>query len=294
MVLDVTNAATVQSGMNPAKRLAIMDLLYPGDQITTPSGSKVLVVFTADQHRAEVQPGMKATLTRDRFTPETAAKRIDSNHSPIVAERLQELQRSGRGATAVLRSPAVKPSEKVIIPIPDSTVLSDRPTLTWPKVDNAKNYRVELLAGGSGRLLWRREMLKENTLPFPKEEKELTRGRIYRWRVYAEDDKDDIHEVANTEFLVASKNQHDELQQLAPLIAQEAPVADLVLAALTFERERANHEALITYERLAKLSPHEAAFHAACAQLYERAGRPEDAKKAWAKAKELGYVGMDR
>jgi Flp pilus assembly protein TadD len=63
---------------------------------------------------------------------------------------------------------------------------------------------------------------------------------------------------------------------------------------LTFERERANHEALITYERLAKLSPHEAAFHAACAQLYERAGRPEDAKKAWAKAKELGYVGMDR
>jgi hypothetical protein len=293
MVLEVTGAAQIKKGADAPSRLAAMDLVYADQQIITPAGGKVLLVFLGDQQLEEVQPSTTAIIAKDKCTPDGAAKRLDAKQSPLVIDRLQELHRSGKAATAVFRGTAsVKPSDKLIIPIPEATVLSQKPDLTWPKWPNAKQYRVELMAGGSGRLLWRRENLDatKNTLAYPEQEKELTRGRVFRWRVYVEDDKGDVHEVLAAEFLVASQSQHAELQQLAPLIAPDASVPNLVLAALAYERERASQEALGIYERLVKLAPYEVAFQTACAQLYESAGRLEEAKKAWAEAEKCGYV----
>jgi Flp pilus assembly protein TadD len=92
-----------------------------------------------------------------------------------------------------------------------------------------------------------------------------------------------------SDFTIASASAIEALRQLRPL-ASSSDSADVLLAALTYEGYEVQGEALALYERLCRLAPREAAFHAARAALYERAGRREDAERAWTEAKKLGFV----
>lgn len=100
---------------------------------------------------------------------------------------------------------------------------------------------------------------------------------------------DERKPLAGGEFYFVTAAKADELKALEPLAKSSIP-ADVLLAAAIYEGNRVYEEALRLYERLCQLSPREPVYHAVRAALYEQVGRTEEAKEAWAKAAQLGYV----
>jgi tetratricopeptide (TPR) repeat protein len=174
-----------------------------------------------------------------------------------------------------------------VTPIAGASILADQPTFTWPMDAKAKTYRVEVGYKG-GRTLWIEEKVTEVRLPYPATQKPLARGREYRWQVWAVNE-DEVHPLAAEGFFVVSAAVAEAMKALQAL-ATSADAADLVLAAATYEAYEVYDEALAVYERLCRQVPQQPALHAARAALYERAGRQDEAKKAWAEAVKLGFV----
>jgi hypothetical protein len=289
MVLTTKRAVTLERGGDKPRHVGAMDLLGPGDRVRVPDGGEALLVFLGDGHRERLRKKGDVTVNETGCAPAGAVERLEGPRLPADSLRgLREMAVSGRGAVGVPRGEAA-PTPQVVTPMFGATVLSDRPSLSWPAASGATGYRVELLSGAEGqdeRVLWKAET-KEPRLDYAAKEKPLRPGLKYRWRVAAllGDEKEE-RVVDNSKFLVATKREMEALAKVRPLASSKDP-DDLVLAAATYEAYGAYGEALALYEKLAARFPDEANFQAALANYNERAGRPDGAKAAREKAAEL-------
>jgi hypothetical protein len=254
-------------------------LLAPGARVTVPAGSSAMLVYFAGGVRERVKPSKEVTIGKDGGAPADAVERL----KPVpatVAPILRGLRTvpGRRSGLTVARSEVPPGGAPAVTPIDDATVLTDRPALSWPSSANAKSYRVRMTVDGSGRVVWEANAPGPR-LAYPEAKPPLTRLRRYIWKVSDDSGKP----VAEGHFFVASEIRARAAADLAALASADDPV-DVLTAALGYEALGALDNALAAYERLAKLNPDERAYSYALADLYNLAGRLEEAKAARASA----------
>jgi hypothetical protein len=290
MVLKVQGQPTRTRNQGTPQRLWVMDRLHAGDRLVVPPAGSLLLFFD-DGHKERVLPGRTVTVTVRGCDPGDAVERLKDPRLPRRAlAGLRDELHAGRMGGASLRGGPGKASLPVLTPLPGSVVLTGRPDLSWPAVPGAEGYAVQLATGPAGPeevRLWRVET-KENHLPFPEKQPALKEFE-HRWAVTARlkggEDKQVVDPGVAT-FTVALPSERKLLAALKPL-AQSSDVADLLLAASTYESRKAYGEALRLYERLAGLLPREPCLQEALANYYERAGRHDAAQKARERARAL-------
>lgn len=284
MILTTQGTVTLERG--PVKQpLRAMDLLRPGDVLRADDGEAVLVLLD-DGRRERLKSKSKAVVTEKGCTP-AAVERQDK--VKLLARQLaglRDLANSSRAGVGVLRGEP-PPTPQVVTPMYGATLLTDKPTLSWLPTDKADSYQVQLWSGDGQRQIWRATTDKAR-LAYPEKQKALKPGTKYLWRVRARMGEDtDLGQVVDSKFSTATKAEADELAALKPLAAS-TEVADLLLAAVTYEAHGLYDEALALYEKLAEKQPAEANFQVALASYYERGGRTDQARAAREKAKKLG------
>jgi hypothetical protein len=202
-------------------------------------------------------------------------ERLKPPKEKAVQVGLGELGPDSRIGSAIFRSDA----GKLVTPFTGTTILSDRPSLTWQPAEKVISYQVQLLKAGSKVEVWKVET-KEPKLAYPEKKKPLQRGRKYVWKVTAttrEKGFEGFADVVSSEFFVATARVAEELEKVRPLAAS-TDMGDLLLAAVAYEAKGCCAETLEIYQKLAKLAPEEVGYHRALAFLYERAGQTEKAK----------------
>jgi tetratricopeptide (TPR) repeat protein len=286
MVLEIKGQVSLQPAKGKARPLQEGDLLYPGDRLTAADEGQATLYFRAGNRRERLKPKQQATVGEGGCNPATAVeelKKVGAEKKAIV-DGLNEVDAHSSGTTTVFRG-APKDKKPAVTPIDHSRVLSDQPVLLWPAVPKAKSYKVEMMLQSTGRVIWRADS-EMPRLVYPAKEKSLRRDREYLWRALWVAEDGEIKQCANAGFYVVPAEVVAEMEKLRNLATGNDP-ADLFLVALTYDAQEFYGEALEVYEKLCKLVPKKAVFHAARAVLYERAGRGEDARKARAEAEKL-------
>jgi hypothetical protein len=287
MVLTTKGTVTRERGKDQ-QPLRAMDVLRPGDVLQAADGEAVLVLLD-DGRRERLQPKSRATVSAKGCTPATAVERLENvKLSPAQLAGLRDLARSSRAGVGVLRGePPATP--QVVTPMYSTSILGTQPTFSWPPVDKADRYEVQLWSGDGQRRIWRVPTTAAR-LAYPEKQPALKPGTKYLWRVTARMGEDkDLGQVVDSKFSTATKAEAEELAALKPLAAS-ADVADVLLAAVTYEAHGVHDEALALYVKLAEKLPTEANFQIALASYYERGGLTDQAKAAREKAKHLGAL----
>jgi tetratricopeptide (TPR) repeat protein len=229
--------------------------------------------------------GGTVTIGEHNCVPPGAVVRTESRElTGKVA--LQRIQRDSRGAAGIVRGAPDRESRSAVTPSWQAVVVSDRPFLTWPVQGKDALYKITIEVAGSNRLAFR-TTTSNHSLQIP-ESNALKRGRKYLLSISSSTDGRRTQFISS-EFMVATSTEADELKQLES-IAAGSDVSALLLVATTYEAYGAVDQALQVYERLRQLSPSDPYVCAACATIYERAGRLSDAERMWEAAKKLGWT----
>jgi hypothetical protein len=268
MVVDLVGVVEIRPPDVAPVRARVGDLVYPGERLSVPENSSVVLAILRVGTREEVKPVREATVTPEGCAPPDAVARRKEHTKPIAAtlKGLRAVSDDSRKAGVGFRSGPEEPP--AITPIFGATLANDRPAFTWPPVEGATTYRIKLLSG-AGRELWRAET-KEARSAFPEGKEPLQRGYVFRWEVTDQD----FRPLASGEFSVATDSELKQLDELKAL-ADSGDRADLLATALAYRRLGAYAEAIAIYERLAKQSPDETAYREALSELYRLAGRPK-------------------
>jgi hypothetical protein len=288
VVAAVKGSVTLRHHGRPARPAAVMDPLYAGDRLAAPAEGGATVIFFANEHRERLKPKAQATVGTSGCSPAGAVeplKPLPRGASENLAGLLG-MGASGRAGATVARDPNLPPDPPRVTPMFGATLLDDRPTFTWPAFAGATGYRIHLVTGG-GKPVWG-ATTAEPRLPYPESEKPLARGREYSWYVKATVNGAEQLGV-ESRFAVILAAERVALAPLERLAASQDP-ADLLPLVIAYQRSGVYEETLALYERLAQLQPDAPFFPAAMSSLYERAGRPDDAKAARERAARLGYV----
>lgn len=291
MVLSIKGPVTLQTREGAQRPARVMDMLFAGDHLTIPANGEAHVVILGDNHRERLKPGTQVTITVAGCTPAGAVERKAAVNTAVAYQDVQRFAGGGLGAVLVLRGPRIPKKQPAVTPMFDSTVLADRPFLSWRPVDGVSQYQVRLVLGrldtdgDKDGLVWTARTT-EPRLPYPEQANPLHSGSVYSWYVIARAGQKDEQVVWRSQFWVATREEAVELAQIKPLAAGKNP-ADLLLAALTYQEYGVYDEALVLFQRLAELLPQEARFQSALANYYERAGRSQEAREALERAKKL-------
>jgi hypothetical protein len=289
MAVTSRGAVALQRGKEK-RRLGAGDYLKPGDRLQAGPGGEAVLVFFHDGHSARLKPGREVVLTTTGCSPPDAVVRVApaKKLTKALLSRLSEIGPSDRAGVVVGRG-GPPPSRRVVTPMFGSTVLTTRPSLSWQPTPGARSYRVELRTGEEGRtLLWRATTAKP-ALKYPARQKPLEYSADYSWRVTALLPGGKEKRVVQSEFMVITEADVEEVAQVKALTRGDDP-AGWLLAAVLYEQHGAYNEALPLYERLARQAPAEVNFHKALAVYYELAGRADLARKARERAEKLGAV----
>ena len=84
-------------------QLRRMDLLRPGDQVRVPASGGARLVFLADGHREQLDPGATFKITKSGGTPANAVKREKTNLPPSQLDGLRGLAASARAGVSHVR-----------------------------------------------------------------------------------------------------------------------------------------------------------------------------------------------
>lgn len=260
------------------------DFLLPGQVVSVAPGAEAVALFLLKRERRRFKPGSRATLTRDGCVPADAVERLGPAKLPRKnLTKVREIEVREGGGVGVVRGPHEGPR---ITPMLGTFVATNRPTFTWPPVDKAEEYIVELKTDGGGRN-WK-VTTKEAKLTYPEKEKPLTFEKGYVWSVKARlPGGDEKVVVEDSRFTLLFEDELKEMPPLRKLAASDDP-SELLLVAAAFEGYRLYDDALTVFEKLGRLEPRAARWQLALYHYYRRAGRPDRAKEAREKAKKLG------
>ncbi len=299
MVLRVKGEVTLaRAGEKPA-RVWSMDLLRPGDKLNVPKDAEVRLIVLDDGHKETLAADKTATMTKTGCTPAGAVARKEA--SKLGKEALENMRddiASGRLGGTLCRGPKLGETLPVLSPLPTATVLTARPTLTWPKVDDATSYVVMLSTGNDLKAQRRVFTLetKEPRLPFPPKRAAL-QPVLHRWSVAAKfkgGDEKTIVSREQGEFTVATEDQIKQLDAVKPLATSDDPT-DKLLAASAYESLGVLDEAFRLYRQLAeKPLADDARLHEIVARYYAAGGQPKLAEAARKKGTQLLHSGGRR
>jgi hypothetical protein len=286
MVVTSTAASVVKAGKGSPQPLAIMTVLSPGDELVTTDKGGVLVVFFADGHKELVKPRARVTVEAKRCVPVLNVTQVPGTKlSQQNIASLRELSLGARAGVVVARTIVATKLARAQ-PMRWETLLTDQPSFVWEEKAKVDGYLVKVFADEKpARLLWQ---AKTNSprLAYPTTEKPLIPGKPYRWQVFALPTDGGSAPIVDHQFAILPLPHQRALADLKPLVESEK-VEDVVLAARLYETLDAYEKALSLYERLTKLRPQEADFYTRLSNLYELAGRAEDAQATRDRAKKL-------
>jgi hypothetical protein len=266
------------------RKAAPRDFLWRGDRLTIPADGQAVLVFPEPGVREEVKGGAEITTDAKGVRPATAVvSRVSL--PPSVVDGLRDLRPPPDGSRAgvvVFRSAGRARAAPAVAPIVGSLVASDRPEFAWTKADRVSSYWVRLSVDGSDRELWRVEATT-NRLPFPKDQPALKRGRSYVWTVTDPDRR----QIVAGRFNVADDDEVRLLDEAVALAKKSDDASNVLAAQLVLEALGAIDRAIPVGERLSRLAPKEPSHLDSLADLYTRAGRPEEAAAARSKAEQI-------
>src|SRR5262249_47743527 len=152
-----------------------------------------------------VRAGKEITLGAQGGQPAEHVEKLARKMSDAQMDRLRELGRNSRGGVTVFRSEGAK-QPPAVRPIPGSTVLIRRPTLSWNAVPSAARYEVRLFSLSSDKPLWKSETT-ETRLPYPDKQPDLPAGVTRLWRVAALDRDGKLLMTLESRFTVAPEEE---------------------------------------------------------------------------------------
>lgn len=281
-VLEVSGAVTVEKAGKPVP-LDDGDPLRPGDKLTVPAGGTLKVFFraantaatldgpaTAEVKPAKLETTGKVTLKEAKISAK-AADGLDKEKSNLVG-----------GMTLRPFAPDPPPALR---PVVDTAMLSRTPAFEWPALAGATGYKVEVVSGVSEkkeRPVWKADAA-DRKLAYPRGERPLEPGVVYRWRVTAVLADGSTKPAATVgRFMVLDEPAAAALAELASLENSTDPT-DWLLAARAYAGWRLSDEPVRVYEKLAAARPSPGVWRA-LAKLYRQAGQIDRAKEAEAKA----------
>jgi tetratricopeptide (TPR) repeat protein len=256
--------------------------LSVGERLTVPKQGVIVIGWLSDKRLERVRGPAVATAQEGRLDG-AKPDAIKLKQTETANSSFRSLPNITTLAVTVARGvDDEKPIPPQITPINRST-LREPPCFSWPAKDGAQTYK--LTVRKINEEIWPFETAKNSAIYAGAP---LDLNVDYSWTVeVAEGGKLSEH-VGGTFKLAsdASKAEHEELAQMA--MSEE--VAVLALAAMRYERSLLYAEAIAVYEKLAATAGNTAAFHAALAELYYKAGRIDDSKRAHDKAEKLGFT----
>jgi hypothetical protein len=298
MVLSLKGAIVIEASDGAKRPAKVMDMLVTEDRLHVPADGEATLVILGDNHRERIKANSKVTVSAAGCTPASAVERQDAVNTQVAYQDVHRFAGGGLGAVIVLRGPGIQLKPPRVTPMNGSTVLTNQPALAWQPAPGVSDYQVRLVLGRldkdgePDKILWT-VSTKEAHLPYPKDAKALHFGSVYSWYVIARPGQKDEEVIWRSQFWVATREELAELTKIQPL-AGSKDAGEVLLAALTYQEYGVYEKALALFERLAKQLPKESCFQAALADYYERAGRPQEAKEALKRAKELSSAGASR
>jgi hypothetical protein len=293
MVLRSGKEATVQRDKAAARPLREMDLLQDGDELVSGKEGVTLVLLgTGNSER--LPPGKKAKIGKDGCLPKGVAELLKRKVRKANLNGLRELAMNSRGGIGVIRRDFGEAPPHGITPPNTATVVSDRPSFSWPAVEGAVSYEVEVysLMGHERKQLWKASTT-ETQLKYPAK-KALPNGKSYRWYVKAimKDDSTRMA-VSDAAFSVLDEELRPSVEALKTLAGSTNP-DDWLLAATIYESHGIYQRALPLYEKLAKERPELGNVQWTLAIYYKRLGMKEKADAARKRAEKLGVEVEER
>jgi hypothetical protein len=296
-VLAVKGKATIVEAETSDRPAAIYGTIYADERLAVAKDAEVTLVFRGDGHVERIAAPGTFTVTPDGCQPQTGVKRVHmpEKNRAVVGKISKGPRGIVQGGVVMARAAAPEPNGNSstqdselpldfapgkIRPLPDSTLLTAKPTFSWPAVPKATKYTLKLYF--LGNQVWSAESATPR-LEYSGDA--LKSGAMYSWKVTTTLDGKPAAVCAGM-FHTASKRQRAEAASIEKLLAEPEPVG-LAVAAMWYKQNGLYIEAIAVNERLAKLTP-DAAICRELAELYYQAGRDEDAIAAEAKAAELG------
>lgn len=284
-ILALKGSVLIKAADGRARAAAVYGTVFEGETLTVKDTAELTLVFRNDGHSELLKKPVVFTVGSTGCEPRGQVEAIakDARRQALIAKGLQRLPELAlAGAVSVPRSGPAEKISPAINPINGATQLTQRPVLSWPAVENATMYEIVVFNG-----TLRHWATTTNKVKLEYQGPVLKPSRTYRWEIVAKL-SGQVLPVGKGEFTIATAEQVAEAQEIKELAIGEDVVA-LALAALNYERLGLFAEALDVYERLAKLAPDTSPFHAALADLYEKAGRREDSTQARVRAEKLGF-----
>ena len=284
-ILELKGSVVIKNATGKPRPAVVFGTVFEGDTLAVTEGAVAVLVFRQDGHAERLKVARSFTASAQGCGPKGDVETVMTNarRQMLVAKGLQRLPELGlMDAISIPRSGPSQIVPPRISPIHGATLLTQTPVFTWPAAEQAAEYSVVVFNGNLRH--WSASAAKsELTYAGPV----LKPSRTYRWEVVAKS-SGKVQTIGQGEFTIATADQISEAQEIKELAVGE-DVMGLALAALSYERLGLFAEALSVYERLAKLAPETSPFHAALADLYEKAGRQDDSVQARARAEKLGF-----
>lgn len=288
-IVGIKGKVTLQRAGGKSEDAHYLTGLHTEDQVKTPAAGHAILLMLNSRIRVQVKPGVSVTVYKSGCKPESAVQ----IHTRLKTEMLgnlkglRSLEYVDGATTKVFRSGEKMPPR--VTPFQGAFVMTNRPSFSWQPMENAESYSLQVLKSTRDTVIWSAKTI-EAMLASPPNEKPLKHGRKYRWRVHV-NLKDGKHrEVVTSHFLVAYKEEIEEVESVKKLADSSDP-PDLILAAGTYEAYGAYGKVLEIYERLGLQQPEDPNIHALRAYCYLKAGRENEAREALKKAKDLGFEG---
>ncbi len=293
MVLRSGKEATVQRDKSAARPLREMDLLQEGDELVADKEGVTLVLLGTGKSE-RLPPGKKARIGKDGCLPKGVAELLKRKVRKANLNGLRELAMNTRGGIGVIRREIGELPPHGITPPNTATVVSDRPTFSWPAVAGAVRYEVEVFSimGHERKQLWSASTT-ETQLKYPAK-KALPDGMSYRWYVKAVmKDGSSSKVVSNAAFSVLDADLRPAIESLKTMAESTNP-DDWLLAAAIYESHGVYQRALPLYEKLAKERPELGNVQRTLAIYFKRLGMKEKADAARKRAEKLGVEVEER
>jgi hypothetical protein len=292
-VLEVKGKATIVDPESFDRPAAVFGTVYDDDRLMVEKNSSVVLVFRGDGHIERITAAGDLKVTPEGCQPKAGVQRLTMSEQGralvgkiskgakgivqggvVVARSApRKSDNSRRGNVAMLGSPGP------ICPIPESTLLSTKPTFSWPPIPTAKQYALSLYS--KGNKIWS-GVSQAARLEYSGEA--LKPGTVYLWEVTTSVDGA-VTTICEGIFRTASDQQRADAADLQKLI-EKPDIPYLALAAMWYKQNGLVSEAIAADQQLAKLC-NDPTVYWALAGLCGQAGRDDDARAAEEKAVEL-------